>query len=135
MIVINETTLIKSNSNYLDQCRNQKCLLHNYLNRYLDYCCLLFYRSINGKCVRYSHQKYHKTKKGISNGIHRCKNDNIILKNLKNDLVSDCGLSADDEPIYKDILRGEMYLPCSWSNQLQCVPGHPKCYHFSQICI
>ena len=64
-----------------------------------------------------------------------CKNGKILNLELINDLVVDCGLEADDEPILKSILVNENYFQCDHPSELPCKEGHPRCYNLTDICM
>ena len=63
-----------------------------------------------------------------------CQNE-IIDNSLVNDLFPDCGLSAKDEQLYKNVLLHRIHLDCEYPNQIPCKLGHPKCYNPSDICV
>ncbi len=51
------------------------------------------------------------------------------------DLVNDCGKLSFDEPLLKMILLTGSEIACHNPHQIPCLPGHPKCYDFSELCI
>ena len=51
------------------------------------------------------------------------------------DLVSGCGFSADDEPVYKDLLLKGQNSKCEHFGQLPCKIGHTRCFNISEICL
>ncbi len=77
------------------------------------------------------------TKTHTTNAINpfQCSNTNTIQDRLVDDLVSDCGSSADDEEAYKHLLLYGAFVPCPKHTQLHCEPGHPRCYNMSEICV
>ena len=68
-----------------------------------------FYKSISGKCSPYSQQELSKSTVDKQTILVPCKNNETIEETFMNDLVSDCGLSADDEPIYKALLLNKQF--------------------------
>ena len=58
-----------------------------------------------------------------------------IHSNLVNDLVSDCGTEAEDEPILKTVLIEMKTFNCPVSGQIPCKAGHSKCYNLTDICL
>ena len=93
---------------------------------------VFFYKSISGNFRAYSQQEMFTVSRKII--LVPCKNSEIKEENLVNDLVSDCGLSADDEPKYKALLLKENFYQCPL-NLLPCRYGHSKCYNFHELCI
>ena len=101
----------------------------------IDFKCnisVFFYKSISGNCSPYSQQEMFTVDRKII--LVPCKNSEMIEENLVNDLVSDCGLSADDEPKYKALLLKEQFYQCPL-HHLPCRYGHSKCYSFHELCI
>ena len=93
---------------------------------------VFFYKSISGNCSPYSQQDIAAVDRKII--LVPCKNSKMIEENLMNDLVSDCGLSADDEPKYKSLLLKKEFYQCPL-HHLPCRYGHSKCYSFHELCI
>ena len=65
----------------------------------------------------------------------QCDNGLLIDAELVNGLVPDCGLTADDEWIYKSLLENNTNMMCPSKDQIPCKEEHPMCYSFSDICI
>ncbi len=63
-----------------------------------------------------------------------CNNSKRITFKQKDDLISDCGVTAEDEPAYWNIAKHNEWTGCSNLSQLACKVGHPRCYNFSDIC-
>ena len=61
----------------------------------------LYYRSIDGKWIPYSKQNT-QVSKVINQILFQCMNNISIDEDLKDDLVSDCGIPAHDEPLQHD---------------------------------
>ena len=61
-----------------------------------------------------------------------CENNSTIDIALVNDLVPDCRIEADDEPILKHAFANN---ECSSSGKLTCKVGHSRCYEITEICI
>ena len=62
-----------------------------------------------------------------------CNNGVNINSLLIDDLVSDCGPEADDEPLLKSIATGNRS-PCINKTQIPCRKGHSKCFNISELC-
>ncbi len=91
----------------------------------------LFYVSVSGKCLSFTkRQQMQQTKEEM----FMCSDNSSISASLVNDLVSDCGKSADDEKDLINLLIQDTYLPCSIPDQIPCRNGHMQCYNFSEIC-
>ncbi len=65
----------------------------------------------------------------------KCSNQKVINQTLVNDLVSDCNLGGEDEPILVDLLADKHFQTCTQPFELPCVLGHSKCYNVSDICL
>lgn len=97
-----------------------------------SFCEDLFYRTTKGICQSFIN---HTTASNEPVMWTKCQSGNLISTSKVNDLVSDCGCTADDEPFLANILHFDMQCHCSYPGALQCVPGHPKCYNVSDICV
>ncbi len=62
-----------------------------------------------------------------------CNDGSILPAVLENDLVSDCGLEAEDESMVHSIVMGRSY-SCPQNTQIPCREGFPVCYNISDIC-
>ena len=107
----------------------------------LDIKCLST-RIINKVCTQFQNlttEKYCKhmtptTKEVGHTAKFPCHKGDFIRHIFVDDLVPDCGSEAEDEPKLKSLLQKEKWFPCYNSEQLPCLPGHPKCYNISEIC-
>ena len=107
-----------------------------FITSHADQCSHFFYRDVRGTCRSFLHQKISQKKRtnySIFVSQIKCKNGEIISKELVNDLVSDC--PEEDEIISKQIVQVNANLECTNPNLLPCIPGHSRCYHFYDICI
>ncbi len=66
-----------------------------------------------------------------NNALSLCDVDETFM----NDLVSDCGDSAEDEGILKDVLVSHKLHECPEPHQIPCRKGHNLCFNLSDICI
>ena len=98
-------------------------------------CSSLYFTGIDGKCYSFNYEFNHTEKVSIISNEMMCKNGNEIDEILIDDLVPDCGESADDEIILQGILMNHTYYPCGNEGEIPCKNGHNKCFDFSQICI
>ncbi len=74
-------------------------------------------------------------KNNLNITVFTCFSGKIISHSLTNDLIPDCGPSAEDEELLNLILSGTEYFKCKMKSHLPCKEGHPKCYNKSQSCI
>ena len=86
------------------QTPNRKCkyIVNNERRRWK--CSSLYFTGKDGKCYSFNYDNNHTEDKNIISNLFKCTNGSEIDTILIDDLVSDCGESADDEPILKDIL-------------------------------
>ena len=67
-----------------------------------------------------------------------CLDGSTIESKQLNDLVSDCGINAEDEKFFASILKNKSEKGndlCQHLQQLSCEVGHTKCFFFKDICI
>ena len=114
-------------------------------------CSPLFYKSKNGICKRYNtnsiqpiynkHAKYDKflsktDTKDVSTGpLFVCENNIKIDISLVNDLVPDCGQSAEDEDLLTYLLTNISSTNLCKYDEIPCIDGHIRCYTFVDVCI
>ena len=67
----------------------------------------------------------------VTNATFYCINDTYIPEAWLNDLIPDC-LHGDDEPPQNHFLENTA---CISLGQLQCSPGHPRCFPFHALCV
>ena len=110
--------------NFLLECLNINCP-----------CSPLHVKSTDGKCISYTFSNAEASSTVISliSEFH-CFGNHTIPYALVNDLAADCP-KANDEPIYKSVLKNSTYYECQSPRQLPCFKGHFKCFNFSDICI
>ena len=65
----------------------------------------------------------------------KCNDGYTINHFLVNDLIPDCGPSAEDEPLLKILLFNQKVLNLCKPSEIPCKDGHIKCYNFTDICI
>ncbi len=65
----------------------------------------------------------------------KCSSGKMLDISYVNDLVSDCGLPANDEYHLKDLLRIGKYFYCKNKMQIPCRQGHSKCFNIFEICL
>ena len=63
-----------------------------------------------------------------------CQDGTTIGILLRNDLIFDCGLEGEDEPILMSLLNNRMSLSCMKPDMFPCMDGHSKCYNIRDIC-
>ena len=102
-------------------CKNSKCS-----------CSYLHYETRDGKCDSY---KIPKVRKLSMKEMFMCADGTTIFASQVSDLVSDCGSSADDEEIYKNLLLYDEFDNCTSPGQIPCTQGHSKCFNISDTCI
>ena len=64
-----------------------------------------------------------------------CNSGKVIAKILFDDMVSDCGPNAEDEPLLKLLLNKKVYYSCERSGERPCMVGHIRCYKITDTCI
>ncbi len=100
-------------------------------------CSPLQHKTKNGQCISYLHSLPNNVSflKNVTNSQTCSPDDNqIIGKDLMNDLVVDCKESAYDEPIYTALLMNFTFYQCERHGQIPCLQGHSKCFSISEIC-
>ena len=98
-------------------------------------CSSFYFMSIDGKCYSFDHQYIDTEEMNIILNKIKCINGNEVDTILVDDLVSDCGESADDELVLKDILINHTYYSCQKEGEIACKNGHNKCFDFTDICV
>ena len=114
---------------------NKKCKYVTSEKRKTWQCSSLYFTGIDGKCYSFDHEYIHAEDRSIITNKIKCKNGNEIDTILVDDLVSDCGESADDEIILKHILVNHTYYPCYKEGEIPCKNGHNRCFDFSHVCV
>ena len=95
-------------------------------------CSPLYFKSYNGKCLRYTFQIFKKHDPTEVLLKYKCNKSSESLKTtLQSDLVPDCHHKSEDETI----LRNQTTSFCKVPDELPCQGGHSKCYNFNNICI
>ena len=117
------------------------CLCHDtdsYTNKckYLDKqkeTCSFFYFKQKGKCNMFSfYDLFDKNDKLAEN--FTCGNNITISNKLVNDLIADCGPSAEDEFLLQYSTKVDRIFKCPEPGMLHCINNHPRCFHVSDIC-
>ncbi len=100
-------------------------------------CSPLHFHTVDGSCVSYNLSFDHSRHAAFakSSCFFKCTETHMIDHSMVNDLVSDCSVSGNDEPMYKEILVKFTYFPCEKPAEIPCLLGHAKCYNISDICI
>ena len=115
---------------------NGKCkYIVNIAERRQWECSSLYFTGADGKCYSFDHEYNHTKEVNIISRKFVCKNGNEIDVLYVDDLVSDCGESADDEIILQDIIVNNTYYPCDTEGEIPCKNGHNRCFDFSHICV
>ncbi len=96
-------------------------------------CSIMYYRTHDGKCHQYIQQSniFGNTNSGRN---FTCESQILDIA-LMNDLVSDCGESADDEHTLKDVLINHNAHECPKPSQISCRTGHNSCFDVTDICV
>ena len=64
-----------------------------------------------------------------------CFSGECILIQHVNDLLADCSSGqAEDEPLFKQLREGKIYIECHELNAIPCVPGLPNCFPLDNLC-
>lgn len=102
-------------------------------------CGPLFFIGSNGKCKTYQsvadEEEWYFLDSGEKYGVSQtllCKNNE---SGFLNDLFGDCFQSSEDEPTLKLQMTNNSFFQCRKPYELQCRPGHPKCFNITDICI
>ena len=115
---------------------NEKCkYIVNIAERRQWECSSLYFTAADGKCYSFDHEYNHTKEVNTISRKFVCKNGNEIDVLFVDDLVSDCGESADDEIILQDIIVNHTYYPCDTEGEIPCKNGHKRCFDFSDICV
>ena len=59
----------------------------------------------------------------------------VIAKILYDDMVSDCGPDAEDEPLLKLLLYKTIYYSCERPDERPYMVGHKRCYKITDTCV
>ncbi len=113
------------NENCKEVCTNLSCT-----------CSQLYQRMKNGTCVSYykPHMDTFQLENDSSLDLFHCSNGQNISVLLVNDMVSDCGQSADDEKHLISVLEIHIQFKCRTPGQIPCRSGHSRCFNISDIC-
>ncbi len=95
-------------------------------------CSDLYYSNRHGNCEKYSSMT--KRDKLAVKNFACTKSGRVIDHALVNDLVADCGPTAEDEDNLASLLRYGFDSSCSDEYLLPCKQGHSKCYRIPDIC-
>ena len=98
-------------------------------------CSPLYFRSHNGKCLRYAFQKFKKL--DTTENIWKYKSNKrsiFIDSKLQDDLVPDYGNNSEYENLLPHILKNKTIF-CKVSGKLPCQGGDSECYDLHFICI
>ncbi len=101
-------------------------------------CSPLYYVAASGSCVKFTRlmPKNSFYAADVLNKSHyTCEDNSTIDIALVDDLHSDCGPNADDEPILKSLLVNDVHFRCENQNQVPCHQGHPQCYNLHDTCV
>ena len=100
-------------------------------------CSSLYYTAIDGSCYQYT-----AIEKGYSTNLYQSDNDHFQCNNGRqlhlvflDDLVFDCGLQGEDEPMLYYLLSHRKQFRCKFKDQIPCLEGHAKCFNIIDICI
>ncbi len=106
------------------ECHSQHCV-----------CSPLHFKSRGKHCRKFADTSKSDRRPVLHKEEFSCDPNRKVDIDLANDLVSDCGRSAADEPLLKRLLLDEVFLECPKAQQVPCKQGHPKCYSISETCI
>ncbi len=97
--------------------------------------CKLQFQATNGECKSYTspNKEVHLNKSIQNSTLFKCTDTLNIDNSLVNDLVPDCGRSAQDEFLYKVLCKNFTHFRCPRPHQVPCKPGHSKCYNLSDL--
>ena len=99
-------------------------------------CFPLYFKSYNGKCVRYIFQKLKKL--DTTENIWKYKSNKrstFINTKLQDDLVSDFCNSSKNETLPQNILNNKTTTQCKVLGKLPCQAQYLSCYDLHHICI
>ncbi len=100
-------------------------------------CSPLYYTTVNGSCIKFTQLNAECNSTGhiLRKVTYTCENGLEIAVSLLDDFYSDCGQTADDEPIYKSVLIHKAHFSCMDPNEIPCLEGHVRCYRMKNICM
>lgn len=110
-----------------------ECFHKTYFQAHPTFCPTLHYMSFSQQCLKYYLKEKSFGTKMANNTTFGCQNGKIISHSLVNDLVPDCH-DAEDEIILKRLLISNIRSKCKNQSFIQCEPGHPRCFHISEMC-
>ena len=140
-----DETMCKCKSQNSNTLQSTHCVFHE-LQTKIFKCNVQYYMSKEGHCIPFIKQNtanqqllkeylIHQVYPEPENRMFHCNNGKIIDISLFDDLISDCGSEAEDEPLMKSIvLHPNGSSSCS-PQEIPCMDGHIRCYSFSDICI
>ncbi len=92
---------------------------------------LLLNRKINESCLVHGYENL--AIQNINQSVFKCTDNTVKPLHCANDLIADCS-EGEDEQNLKLLLVGKSNFKCA-GNRIACMPGHSKCYNFSDICV
>ena len=126
--------------------QTKHCVFHKFETKQLR-CISQYYMSKEGQCIPFTrtsdsknqlsneyfkkHQLFNKTQ----DNVFHCQNGKTMDISLLDDLISDCGSHAEDEPLLKEILLHNIQSSACRPHEIPCIDGHIRCYKFSDICV
>ena len=100
-------------------------------------CSSLYHTAIDGSCYQYT-----SIEKAYSTNLYQSYNDHFQCNNGKqlhlvflDDLIFDCGLQGEDEPVLYYLLSHRKQFSCKFKDQIPCLQGHSKCFNITDICM
>ena len=105
----------------------KKCLAH-------------YFSDIHGKCKQYSssissaEMDVFEGKHSIRESYFQCTDGQVIHPQLVNDLIPDCKIKSEDEPLLMEVLKNHVTNNLCLPNEIPCILGHSKCFKFTDLC-
>ena len=119
--------------NTLRESRNKTC---KYIHINGDQCInsFLFFGVLNLRCIM-SEEVDHQERFLENENTIECQSKEKIHQSLKDDLVSDCGETSDDEVQLQNIYNKSKIYSCPQPHQIPCRNGHSRCFEIKDICV
>ncbi len=96
------------------------------------FCSFLYFLDRKGHCSKFESASPKFSEQTLFTHINK-KNISCTCHVLMNDLLADCGLQGEDEPILISFLSSGLKVECA-VGEIPCLTGHPKCYNITDIC-
>ena len=104
----------------------------------ITFCHFNYFMQVTGICQKYNFNKWAKNYQTLleNQDMNKfmCNNGKSFDSSLINDLVTDCGPEAEDEPLLLSLKKTGHMFHCK-PQEIPCMEGHSMCFTFLNICL